>query len=389
MEFDDDGHDDGPVAPLLPPEDRLWRHPSEVATHPIGQRLRQAREPRLLTIVALTSSISVLLTLGVVATVRPVRTRLAIQQVAPPADPSHATDAADVAGIADRLRASITQVSVDAPAGAPRRGSAVLYRSDGLLLTAHHVVTGSATATVTFDDGRVLAAKVIGGDADTDIAVLDVEGDGFPVAPLGTASGLKVGQPAILLGTPAAARASPAVSVGVVSATGQVVEADGHLLLDMIQTDTGVRPGCSGGALVDAAGVVIGIATVNASDSAEGTGYATPIDVARLVAAQLLSNGRVTRGWLGVEGDDLSDDRAVSMGVGGGVVVKAVKDASPARAAGIAAEDVITELDGETLESMTELVVQLRTRRPGDSVSIAVVRRGERMVLRATLGEKP
>jgi S1-C subfamily serine protease len=341
------------------------------------------------TVVALTSTISVLLTLGVVAPVRPVRTRLAVQQVAPPADPGKALASADdVAGIADRLRAAISHVAVDAPSGA-RHGSGVVYRTDGLLLTTHHVVDGATRTTVTLDDGRSFDARVIGSDPDTDIAVLDLDGDDFDVAPLGSAMALKVGQAAIMIGTPAAGPPRPVVSVGVVSATGQAVDVAGGQLIDMIQTDTAVGSGCAGGAVVDAAGVVVGIATVNSSAEGSVSGYATPIDVARLVASQLVAHGKVMRGWLGVEGDDLSDERSTELAVDGGVVVKAVKASSPALEAGLRASDVITEIDGEHLESMTELVVELRTRRPGDTVAIAVVRDGARKVMKARLAEKP
>ena len=389
MEFEDDGLDDGPVAPLLPPEDRIWRHPSEIGSHPLHDRLRSSREPRLLTVVALTSTISVLLTLGVVATARPVRTRLAVEQVAPPAPGAQLSDdSIDVAAIADRLRSTIAHVSAETPTGS-HRGSGVLYRSDGLVLTTHHVVAGASRAKVTLDDGRALDATVLGSDPETDIAVLDIEGEDFAVAPLGSASGLKIGQAAIVIGTPAVGGKSPVVSVGVVTATSRDVEVSGRHMLDMIQTDMAVTRGCAGGAVVDAAGVVIGIATVNSTSEGSVSGYATPIDIARLVAAQLQADGKVTRGWLGVEGDDLSDHRAVELHVEGGVVVKEVMAASPADSAGVRAADVIVEIDGEGIDSMTDLMVQLRTRRPGDTVSLAVMRGSERKLMKARLAPKP
>jgi serine protease Do len=402
MEWDDEGLDDGPVPPLLPPEDRLWRHPSEVARASSRPPTAAApatgparlRQPRLMTIVGLTSTISVLLTLGIVAVVRPVRTHLAVERVAVPATPSGAiSGVADVAAIAERLRASITRVQADAPGG-PRWGSGVLYRSDGMLLTSHRVVDGASALRVSLDDGRELAARLVGTDPETDIALLDLEGEGdgdrFEVAALGTASGLKVGEPAITIGTAPSGSAGPVVSVGVVAAKGQSVEVDGEDLLDMIQTDAAVAPGCAGGPVVDSTGVVIGIASTSRATAEGGTAaYATPIDVARAVAAQLLTHGRVTRGWLGVEGDDLPAGRARHLGVPGGVVVKSVRDASPATSAGIVASDVIAAVDGEPVRSMTDLVVALRTHRPGDTVALSVVRGEQRRTVKVKLVERP
>ena len=391
MDFDDDGLEDEPVAPLLPADDRLWRHPSEVAGQGVHAPARSRREPRLIPLIALTSSISVLLTLGVVAAVRPVRTKLAVEQVAAPAPPNaQAINVSDVVGIAERLRPAIIQVSVETSDGS-RRGSGVLYRTDGLLLTAHHLVDGAQAISATLDDGTAFAARMIGGDPETDIAVLDLEGDvdQFEVARLGTSTGLKVGQAAITIGSPAEGATGPVVSVGVISATGQVIETDGRQLLDMIQTDDALTAGCAGGAVVDAAGVVVGIAAMNVSKDGGTNGYATPIDVARIVADQLITHGRVTRGWLGVEGDTVSDERAKELKIAGGVVVKAVREGSPAKQAELHAADVITAVDGERLDSMTDLVIELRLRRPGDTVALEVLRDGEHETVKVTLADRP
>jgi S1-C subfamily serine protease len=393
MEWDEraeDDADDGPVAPLLPQEDRLWRHPSEM----LGQRAPKqtaSRDPRLTTIVALTSTISVLLTLGVVAVVRPGGTKVAVQKIATTGATGTLTGLTDVAEIAERLRPSITRVQADGPSGT-RSGSGVVYRSDGMMLTSQHIIDGARTLHVSLDDGRQFTARLIGADPETDIALLDIDGDRFPVAALGSASSLKAGQPAITIGSPYARAGGPVVSVGVVSAMGQELDARGMHLMDMIQTDAAVSPGCSGGAVVDSNGIVIGIATTSAaSPDGQGSGYATPIDVARIVAAQLLTHGRVTRGWLGVEGDSLPADRADELGITGGVVVKSVKDASPAVTAGLVPADVIASIDGQPVRSMTDLVVSLRTRRPGDTVAVSVVHAGahDPKTVKVTLAERP
>jgi S1-C subfamily serine protease len=390
MEWDDEA-DDGPVPPLLPPEDRLWRHPSEIGRD--RQSVTPAstsHEPRLTTIVVLTSTISVLLTLGLVAVIRP-GTRVAVQKVAATNVSGTLTGLTDVAEIADRLRPAITRVQADGPEGS-RSGSGVVYRSDGLLLTSQHIIDGARSLRVSLDDGREFAAKLVGADPDTDIALLDIDGDRFPVAALGSASELKTGQPAITIGSPYARAGGPVVSVGVVSAMGQELDVRGVHLVDMIQTDAAVAPGCAGGAVVDSNGIVIGIATTSATSS-EGpsSGYATPIDVARIVAAQLLTHGRVTRGWLGVEGDALPAERAHEMGISGGVIVKMVKSASPAGSAGLVPADVIASIDGQPVRTMTELVVSLRARRPGDTVSVAVMHAGahDPRTVRVTLAERP
>lgn len=388
MDWDDEGLDEGPVPPLLPPEDRLWRHPSEVASNPsaMARTLMPPTPPKLITIVGLSSVISMLLTLGAVAVIRPLRTQVAVEHV--PTATGSATQppsaAADVASIAERLRPAILRVEADGTTGT-RRGSGVLYRSDGLLLTSHQVVDGASTLRVVLDDGRQLPARFVGGDPDTDIAVLDVEGDRFAIAPLGSAASLRIGEPAITIGMPESGGGA-VVTVGVVAATGRTVDTGTASLLDMIQTDTEVSPGCTGGAVVDETGVVFGIA---ARAAPGGSGYATPIDVARLVAAQLMNSGRVTRAWLGVEGDDLPATRAKEMGIAGGAVVKVVKSASPAVDAGLAPADVIAEVDGQPVRTMTELVVHLRMLRPGDTVTLAVVRNGDRRVMKVRLGEKP
>jgi len=187
VEWDDEGlGDEPPASPLLPPDDRLWRHPSEVAGAPaalptsVRGSAASSGTPRVLTAVALTSCISVLLTVGMVAVVRPFR------DSTPAAEPAAAPGEPDVAGLTAKVRPAIAQVVAVAAGGERSWGSGVVIRSDGLVLTAHHVVAGAAAVRVVLDDGRDLVARVVGGDADTDIALLDLEGDGYRVAPLAT-----------------------------------------------------------------------------------------------------------------------------------------------------------------------------------------------------------
>ncbi len=343
----------------------------------------------MITVVALTTCISVLLTLGVLAVVGPLRTRVAVERVAAPVvDTVEPYEVADVAALTDRMRPAITQIIARGAAG-QQWGSGVIYRSDGMMLTAHRVVEGAESFQVLLHDGREVEAKLVGSDPDTEIAVMQLQGGDFTPALLGSTASMKVGQPAITIGSPAGAATGPLVRVGVVSALGQQVGANGRNLVDMIQTDGAVASGCTGGAVVDARGAVIGIAATNAITEAGVVGFATPIDVARTVAAQLMSEGRVSRGWLGIEGESLPGDRASELDLPGGAVVKKVKPASPAEEAGLAAADIITAVQGQTIKSMPELVVRLRAHRPGDTVTMSVLRGTSSRTVKVRLGQQP
>jgi S1-C subfamily serine protease len=162
-------------------------------------------------------------------------------------------------------------------------------------------------------------------------------------------------------------------------------------LFDMIQTDAPISPGSSGGALLDGRGRVIGITTAIAVSDVgpEGLGFATPIDVARSVADELIATGRATHAWIGIEGTDLDGATALDLDLDGGAVVNSVRQATPAEAAGLAARDVIVALDGQPVLSMGALVAALRNHRPGDVVTIDVVRDHRRTTHTVTLAERP
>ena len=389
VEWDDEGLDDGPGSPLLPPDDRLWRHPSEVAeTGPPVVRgplavasSTSASAPRVVTVVALTSCISMLLTLGVVAVVRPFRVDDGGAGTAVPVTPTASlSSVGDVAALTAELRPAIGHVRAVGAAddGGDAVGSGVLYHRDGLMLTANHLVEGATSVTVVLDDGRRVAARLVGGDTDTDVAVLDLEGSEFPVAQLAR-DPVGVGEAAITIGAPGDVAAGPLVRATMISAVGQEAGVAGRRLVDMIRTDAAMASGCAGGAVVDREGRVIGIASANV-DEGDGTsvGYATPITVASAVAEQLVASGKVVRGWLGIEG--ASRD---------GAVVHRVTTDSPAAAAGVAPGDVITAVDGAAVTSMSALVARLRALRPGDTVRLTVQRDSSTIEVPATLAEKP
>jgi S1-C subfamily serine protease len=231
---------------------------------------------------------------------------------------------------------------------------------------------------------------VVGSDPDTDTAVVKVDGGPYPVAELGSAAELKVGQPAIAIGSPLALKGGPSVTPGVISALHRSVRTGNGatVLMDMVQTDAPIAPGSSGGALLDGAGRVIGITT--AMDGAAGSfGFATPIEVARASAEQLLATGKVVPVWLGVEGSDLDGAAATELQVDGGAMVDKVKVDSPAERAGIAAKDVIVGVDGRPVSSLGMLAVAVRTHHPGDVVTLDVVRDHQHHGMRVTVAERP
>jgi S1-C subfamily serine protease len=296
-----------------------------------------------------------------------------------------------VVAIAEAVSPAIARVEVS---GEQRStGSGVLFRDDGHLLTNAHVVEGGGSITVVLADGSEHRGRLVGSDSLTDIAVVAVEGDEpYPVAELGTAAKLQVGQSAVAIGSPLGLIGSASVTTGVVSALGRRVPSpDGPPLLDMIQTDAAIAPGSSGGALLDRSGTVIGITTAIAvsNEGADGFGFATPIDIARAVAEDIIATGRATHVWLGIEGRDLDAASARDAGVDGGAVVESVVEGGPARRAGMAPGDVIVTFSGESLPSMSALVIALRERDPGEVVDLEVLRDGERITISVELGTRP
>ncbi|MEY2476674.1 MAG: hypothetical protein QOG87_1989 [Actinomycetota bacterium] len=396
MEEEDGFDDDAPVGPLLPPDDRLWRHPSEVAgvaaTRP-PQKLglfSSAGQPRVLAIAVLSGLISSLLTTGLIVVAggfkdRTVTHRSVEKEAALPVSATLRGNGSNpgIVEIAERVRPAIVQIEVEGAEGTGS-GSGVLLRSDGHVLTNHHVIDGADKITVVMADGQERPGKLIGGDPDTDVAVVKVEGASHPTATLGSATNLKVGNQAIAIGSPLGLAGGPSLSVGVVSALGRQVDSrDGPPLLDMIQTDAPIAPGSSGGALLDSTGAVIGITTAIAvSDvGAEGLGFATPIDIARDVAEQLITTGKVVHVWLGIEGEDATSNS--------GALVRKIRADSPAAKAGVKERDVITSVAGKPVTSMSALVVALRTRKPGQVVTISLSRDGKNLTVEATLVERP
>jgi S1-C subfamily serine protease len=314
--------------------------------------------------------------------------RPAVASANPPA-----TAVEPVVAIAERVRPAIALVKATVGSGATVSGSGVFFLADGHLLTNAHVIAGATSIRVVLASGRELTAGVVGSDPDTDAAVIKVDGGPFPVADLGSAANLKVGQTAVAIGSPLALAGGPSVTVGVVSALHRSVKATGtsSSLFDMIQTDAPINPGSSGGALLDGNGRVIGLTTaVAVSDGgADGLGFATPIDVARSVATQLMTTGKATHAWLGIDGNDLDGATAHDLNLQGGAVVSAVKAGGPADAGGLTSHDIILSFDGKPVQTMGGLVVALQAHQPGDTVTVELVRDNQRLTRTVTLAERP
>lgn len=368
MEHDEGIGDDEPTAPLLPPDDRLWRHPSEMTAHPLGPRTPRPT-PRGWPVALLAGIIGALLATGVLSVTGTMERktdtiRTVVQREASPVAVPVAAGAG-IVEIAEKTRPAVVEIRRgrdETPSG-----SGVVFRSDGWVVTSAQVVDGVETVAVVMADGSTETGMVAGRDPESNVALVKVGRTGMSTAALGSVATLKVGQVAVVVGA--------SLSVGVISALGREVKAPGGtVLLDMIQTDAPVQPASTGGALVDSGGGVIGITA-----AIEGGGYATPIDVARDVAEQLIANGRVVHAWLGVEGGDTT----------GGALVRRVREGSPAASAGLAPRDVIVSIDGTTVESMTALKVLLRSRRPGQAVDITFLRDGRTQHVIVTLSPRP
>jgi len=395
--------EDGPHRYREPPapDDRLWRHPSEIPVNRPPAR-------RQLWVVALSSAmVASVLSTGLVVMAgnvldtggrdsSPSRTVVSSAGIVPQPTAQHTAQPtaygprADVVAIADRVRPAIAQLKVER--GRTGSGSGVIFRSDGHLLTNAHVVDGATSVTVVLASGREAPARVLGSDPDTDTAVVKIEGGPFPVVELGSSTDVKVGQEAIAIGSPLGLSGGPSVTVGVISALHRSVRTrTNQNLMDMVQTDAPIAPGSSGGALVDGNGRVIGITTAVAmtDTGTEGFGFATPIDAVRWSAEQLMATGKVVTVWLGVEGKDVDGATARELDLDGGAMVERVKADSPAERAGLAAHDVIVRVDGKPVRSMGMLVVAVRTHRPGDVFMIEIVRDKQRHGMSVTVAERP
>jgi Do/DeqQ family serine protease len=267
-------------------------------------------------------------------------------------------------------------------------GSGVILDTDGHIVTNNHVVDAASVIKVQLADGRVADAKVMGRDADTDLAVLQIGLQNLPAMALGRSDTLRVGDVVLAIGNPVGL--SQTVTQGIVSATGR-----GQLRVapfeNFIQTDAAINPGNSGGALVNTAGELVGINTAIFARNAgiEGIGFAIPVNLVRGVMEEIFKNGRVIRGWLGVVPQDLTPEQARALGApDGGVLVANLYVNSPALRAGLRPGDLITRIDDEPMQSAQEALSYVARLAPGATVRIHGLRRGESFDMRAQVVER-
>ena len=273
---------------------------------------------------------------------------------------------------------------------APRRpvravGSGFILSADGYIVTNNHVVEDATGIQVKLADGRELAAKVVGRDPKTDLALLKVEATGLPVVPVGDSNALQVGEPVMAIGNPFGLEQT--VTTGIVSATGRVIGSGPYD--NFIQTDASINPGNSGGPLINARGEVIGINTAIFSQrgGSVGIGFAVPSSLAKSVITQLVEHGKVERGWLGVSVQPLTKELAKGFkrNDAAGALVASVVAGSPAERAGVKPGDIIVEFAGKKVAKSGDLPSLVAEARVGNDVPVVVVREGKEVRLTARI----
>ena len=276
----------------------------------------------------------------------------------------------------------------------PRRGSGsgVIVDAQGHILTNNHVVADASELTVQLVDGREFSARVIGGNVETDIAVIkiDAPGESLPIAVLGDSDGVRVGDWVLALGNPLGLNFT--VTAGIVSATGRAIT-QGNLQLEaFIQTDAVINPGNSGGPLIDLFGRVIGVnSAIFGSDRFVGYGFAVPITLARRVMGDLLEFGYLRRPRLGVSVKAVTAVEAelYSLPEVRGALVTSVQDDLPAQRAGIRMGDVVVSVNGSPIVAETDFITRLARLQPNEEVTLGIIRDGRPQNVRVTLGEFP
>jgi serine protease DegQ len=269
-------------------------------------------------------------------------------------------------------------------------GSGVIVSPSGYILTNNHVVDGADEIDVILNDSRHSRAKVIGTDPDSDLAVLKIELDKLPVIVLGNSDALQVGDPVLAIGNPFGV--GQTVTSGIVSALGRN-QLGINTFENFIQTDAAINPGNSGGALVDTNGNLQGINTAIYSRSGGnmGIGFAIPVSTAKQVLESIVKEGQVTRGWIGVEPNDLTPELAETFGVKStaGVIITGVLQNGPAAVAGIRPGDVITSVADKPVHNVSELLSGVAALKPGVPSKLRLQRQDKQMELDITPGVRP
>ena len=269
-------------------------------------------------------------------------------------------------------------------------GSGVIVSPEGHVLTNNHVIDGADDIALVLADGRRVGARLTGADPESDLAVLKADGEGFPAITFGALDRVQVGDFVLAIGNPYGF--GNTVTLGIVSALGR-----NHLGInrfeDFIQTDAAINPGNSGGALVDTAGNLIGINSTIFSQSGGslGIGFAIPVSLARTVLEQIIKDGAVTRGWLGLEPQDVTAEvaRALALDTVAGVLIRGIVKSGPAEKAGILVRDVVVEIDGKPTRDTPALLARIAELPPGSTVTVKLWREKKLQGVDVTVGRRP
>jgi S1-C subfamily serine protease len=318
-----------------------------------------------------------------------------------------------IRSVSQRVRPAVVQITNEqtqldqsnqpftVPAGV---GSGVIYDNQGHILTNNHVVSGAQKLMVTLPDGRTFQAKLLGGDSQTDLAVVQISGSNLPIASLGNSSKLQVGDWVVAIGNALALPGGPTVTQGIVSALDRAVQepanqttgAAGPMLFDVIQTSAPINPGNSGGALVNLDGQVIGINTLVAGQAepgvqAQGIGFAIAVNTAKPIADELVRTGHAIHPYLGIGWQPLTASIAAQLGVSAktGALVLQVQSGTPAAQAGLQRGDVITQIDNKPLTTDSALPQIIQSHQPGDKITLTVLRGNQKLTMSVTLAQMP
>ncbi|MCR4397775.1 MAG: trypsin-like peptidase domain-containing protein [Firmicutes bacterium] len=377
---------------------------SECAVTVEPGRTRRRDRPSLSVVVAVALVSSIVGGLLVAAAMPGyISARIAAQEPRPaqfpaPSAASYSYDVSPAVSVAKKLRPAVVGIVNKAVAGydlfgraytEERSGSGVIFDANGYIVTNNHVIEDNRELKVFLWDGRTLPATVVGADPPTDIAVIKVDAQQLPTAEFGDSDKLQIGELAVAIGNPLGMEFNSSVTQGVISGLDRTLKI-GEETFRLIQTDAVINPGNSGGPLANAAGQVIGINTMKIS-SAEGMGFAIPINTARNIINQLLSRGRVSRPWLGIQLIDKPTARQYGYEISfeKGVYVVEVVAGGPAAKAGIRKDDIIETIDGKEIADAASLKAILGTHQVGDTVYVGVRRKDRLLTLSVVLGEMP
>jgi Do/DeqQ family serine protease len=270
-------------------------------------------------------------------------------------------------------------------------GSGVIFSDQGYILTNYHVIGDADAIQVYLRDGRTAAAKVIGGDPETDLAVLKIDLKNLPAITLGKSERVRVGDVVLAIGNPFGV--GQTVTMGIVSATGRSALGI-NTFENFIQTDAAINPGNSGGALVDAHGNLIGINSVIFSQSggSVGIGFAIPTSLAKGVMEQIIEHGRPLRGWLGIEAQMLTPELLEAFGLKKGtegLVITALYRDGPAHKAGVEPGDILVSIDGKKIGDARDVLLTISNHKPGEHIKLELLRDGKPLSVNAVAAERP